>query len=82
MRCGGSSPEDGDQTHIGTTRREKGVNSAGYCTGCLKKVIYCQGQSKTFIRCQREVSCMLGDRNLGRVQMYGGGKYCKFYIAR
>ena len=29
MRCGGAIPEDGGLTYLGTTRREKEVNSAG-----------------------------------------------------
>ena len=34
MRWGGTSPEVDGQTHLGTIRREKVVNSAGDHTSC------------------------------------------------
>ena len=34
MRCGGASPEYGDQIHLAKMSREKGVNSSGYRNGC------------------------------------------------
>ena len=34
VRCGGANPEDGGPTPLGTTRREKGVNSAVNQTKC------------------------------------------------
>ena len=58
--CGGASPEDGGTIHIGKMRREK--------------LIFFQSQRMTFEKWRREVSCTLGERNLGRVQMDGEGK--------
>ena len=34
VKCGGANTEDGGQTHLGTTRREKGSDSNCYKTRC------------------------------------------------
>ena len=34
VRCGGASPEDVYQTHLGTMMMDKEVISAGYLIGC------------------------------------------------
>ena len=73
MRFVGASTENGGLTHHGTTRRENGVNSSGYWTGCRRKLIYYQGQSTPFGRWQKESFCMLGERNSDCIQRDGGG---------
>ena len=71
MRCGGASPEDDGPTHLGKMRREKGVKSDGDRAEFLKELICCQIQHTPFGRWRRELSCILGERNLGRIQIYG-----------